>query len=109
MFDKMNISLQSLRRSFFWAVVAAVAVVAQFGLAVHQLEHRFHPDIASIAEDCIACQFSSAMVGGPTSSAAPTPIGIELGSIVPTERVLLWWEDSPNSFHSRAPPSPVSV
>ena len=106
---KMNISLQSLRSSLFWAVIAAVALVAQLGLAAHQLEHRLHPDVAAIAEDCIACQFSSTMVDGPTSSVVPMPIGIELGSIAPAGHALLWWEEFPNSFRARAPPSSVSV
>lgn len=109
MFGKMNVSLQALRRSLFWAVVAAVALVAQFGLAIHQLEHRFHPDVAAVAEDCIACQFSSTMAEGPSSNAAPIPLDVELGSIVPVGQFLPRQEDSPSNFHSRAPPSSVSV
>jgi len=109
MFDKMNISLQSLRRSLLWVVIAFAAIAGQLGLSVHQLEHSSHPDIAAIAEDCIACQFSAEIIGGPTSSAGPTLLGVELGSITPQGQEILQQEELLTGFQSRAPPPPVSV
>ncbi len=102
-------SLKTLRRSCIWAAIAAVLLTAQIGLAVHQLEHRLHPDIAAIADDCTACQFSSALSDGPPANAVIMPIGIDLGTLAPGSHVLLGLRKSPAGFHSRAPPYTVSV
>ena len=102
-------SLKTLRRSCIWAAVAVILLGAQFGLAAHQLEHHLHPDIAAIADDCIACQFASVLSDGPSASAFIMPIGIDLGTLVPGTHVRLELQGSPAGFRSRAPPHSVSV
>jgi hypothetical protein len=109
MVAKLDIGLLALRRSVFWTAFVSLVLVAQFSLAVHQTDHHLHPDIAAIADDCIACQFVSAIVGGPSTSAALPPIGLELGAISPRGQDVLHLEDSPSDFQSRAPPPSVSA
>ena len=101
--------LKTLRRSCVWTAVAVMLLAAQFGLAVHQLEHRLHPDIATIADDCIACQFASTLSDGPSVDAAVMPIDIDLGTLVPGTHLFLRPQQLQSGFRSRAPPNVVSV
>ena len=109
MVNANKFGLHTLRRSFVWAAIVTVLLTAQFGLAVHQLEHRLHPDIAAIADDCIACQFASSLSDGPPVSFVAMPIGVDLGTLVPGTHILLRPQESHSGFQSRAPPHSVSA
>jgi len=103
------IGLQRLRRSLLWTVLASLLLTAQFALAAHQFDHHVHPDISAVADDCVACQFSSQLSDGPSSAELPVTYGIDLGVIAPISFQIPQNTFVHTGFLSRAPPHSVSV
>jgi hypothetical protein len=85
------------------AWIAPLLLLAQFALAVHQLEHRITPDALSPAHECVLCNVATGAAPPPTPFVIlPPDLGPDLPPVVAADEACCTLVASP--FRSRAPP-----
>jgi hypothetical protein len=91
------------RRHPFWAMVAALLLVGQVALGIHQLEHRLNPDLLA-GDDCAVCQFASTATAGPAPIDVVVPVVFTYERRIPAAQDLAPAVRRVSAFRSRAPP-----
>lgn len=103
-----NICAFMKRRGRLWSFLAALLLVAQVGLGVHQLQHRLNPDIIA-SDDCTLCHFASHATPGPEPVVVLPPVLVVAEVVALPAQDLLDAQRSAAGFRSRAPPYIISA
>lgn len=90
------------------AWVAPILLLAQFALAIHQLEHRVAPDLAAPAHECVLCNVITGAAPPPAPFVVLPP---DLGPALPLSVVAeaACCAHIGTAFFSRGPPSFVAL
>ncbi len=95
------------RRGRLWSIAIAMMLLAQFALAFHGLNHRIHPEAASLGGDCALCQVASNMAPAPESVTLAPP-ALSVGEYIAVAEQIAPRRSWPTAgFRSRAPPLSV--
>ena len=102
-------AIRAIRRSRLWSFVVPLLLLAQLALALHQLNHRIHPEITGLGNDCTLCHFASNMAAAPEPTTFVPPVLSASDRIVAAPQAAPRQNWSTSGFRSRAPPLPVSA
>lgn len=98
--------MKYIRRSRWVSFAAAFLLVAQFALALHELNPGAHND-AALGNDCAVCHFVSNWTAGDAPPAYVPPSLVFGDAVFVAEKTVSLLSQPTAGFRSRAPPRSV--
>ena len=87
-----------------WIAFAALALIGQFALFAHQVDHHRQFDVVT-ADDCAMCQFGTSMLSGPKAELLIVPRNEVIALVLDTTQSVPVTAPAFAAFRSRAPPA----
>jgi hypothetical protein len=106
----MAFGLKSIDRArhFWWRVLVVILLAAQFGVGLHQIEHRLKPDV--VADDtCVVCQSAANMHAGPEPVTFVPPVAALIDRVQPFSAISPEQPFRLSGFRPRGPPRSTSA